>query len=48
MTDAEVEKKFRSLAATKLPDDRVDSLIRQLWKLEDLPKVGTLIAMTER
>ena len=47
MSDAEMETKFRSLAASMLPVARVDVLLEQLWKLEDLPEVGTLIRMTE-
>jgi 2-methylcitrate dehydratase len=47
MADAEMETKFRSLAASMLPVARVDVLLEQLWKLEDLPEVGTLIRMTE-
>jgi 2-methylcitrate dehydratase len=47
MSEAEIEKKFRSLGADMLPAARLDALIKQLWKLEDLPEVGTLIQMTE-
>ena len=47
MSDAEIEQKFRSLATTMLPVFRVDALVKQLWKLEDLSKIGTLIQMTE-
>ena len=47
MTDAEMEEKFRSLARKHLPAERVDSLLRQLWSLEDMPKAGVLIEMTK-
>jgi 2-methylcitrate dehydratase len=47
MTDAEMEEKFRSMAQKHLPADRVDSLLRQLWALETVPKVGELIAATQ-
>jgi 2-methylcitrate dehydratase len=47
MTDAEMEEKFRSMAQKHLSADRVDSLSRQLWALEDVPKVGELIAATQ-
>jgi hypothetical protein len=47
MPDAEVEEKFRTLVAGLLPQARTDALIGQLWKLEDLPDVGTLIEMTK-
>ena len=46
MTDAEMEEKFRHLATRQLPAARVDSLVRQLWALEDMPKAGALIEMT--
>ena len=46
MTDAEVEQKFRSLARRQLAGAQTDDLLRQLWALESLPQVGTLIAMT--
>jgi hypothetical protein len=29
-----------------LPAARVDALLEQLWKLEDLPEVRTLLEMT--
>jgi 2-methylcitrate dehydratase len=46
MTDAEMEEKFRSMAQKHLSADRVDNLLRQLWALESVPKVGELIAAT--
>ena len=46
MTDGEMEEKFRSMAQKHLSADRVDSLLRQLWALESVPKVGELIAAT--
>ena len=48
MSDAEIEQKFRLLAADMLPVARADALLRQLWQLEALPEVGTLIQMTVR
>jgi 2-methylcitrate dehydratase len=47
MTDAEMEEKFRSLARKHLAADRTDSLLRQLWALEAMPKAGALIEMTK-
>jgi 2-methylcitrate dehydratase len=47
MSDAEIEEKFRSLMADMLPADRAGALLGQLWKLEELRDVGTLIRMTE-
>jgi 2-methylcitrate dehydratase len=46
MTDAELEEKFRSLARRYLPAQRIDALLDQLWRLEELPQAGTLVAMT--
>jgi 2-methylcitrate dehydratase len=46
MTDGEMEEKFCSMAQKHLSADRVDSLLRQLWALESVPKVGELIAAT--
>jgi 2-methylcitrate dehydratase len=46
MTDGEMEEKFRSMAQKHLSADRVDSLLRLLWALESVPKVGELIAAT--
>ena len=47
MTDADIEKKVHLLVADMLPAARIEALIEQLWKLEALPEVGTLIQMTE-
>jgi 2-methylcitrate dehydratase len=46
MTDAEMEEKFRLLARRQLSTAKIDALLKQLWALEDLPKVGPLIEMT--
>jgi len=46
MKDAEMEEKFRALAAELLPRERVEALVAQLWKLDALPDVGTLLTMT--
>ena len=45
-SDAELETKFRSLVADKLPVHRMDALIAQLWKLDALPRVVELVQMT--
>jgi 2-methylcitrate dehydratase len=34
------------LARKHLPTERIDALLQQLWTLEDMPKVGTLVEMT--
>jgi 2-methylcitrate dehydratase len=46
MTDAEMEEKFRSMAQKQLPPDRVDSLLRILWSIENEPQLNKLIAAT--
>jgi 2-methylcitrate dehydratase len=46
MTDAEMEEKFRSMAQKQLSADRLNGLLRQLWALESVPKVGQLVAAT--
>ena len=46
MSDAEVEGKFRPLAARVLPAARCDRLLDALWKLEDLPAAGDIIRLT--
>jgi 2-methylcitrate dehydratase len=46
MTDAEMEDKFRSMAQKQLPADRVDNLLRLLWRIENEPQVSSLIAAT--
>jgi 2-methylcitrate dehydratase len=47
MTDAEMEEKFRSLAAKHLAPERIDALLRQLWNVEGMPKAGQLVEMTK-
>jgi 2-methylcitrate dehydratase len=46
MTDAQMERKFRSLTQGRLPAERIEVLLRQLWNLEQLPKAGALIEAT--
>ena len=46
MTDAEMEEKFRLLAAKQLTPQKTDALLRQIWRLDDLPQAETLIEMT--
>ena len=46
MTDAEMEEKFRLLAQQHLSADRVDALVRRLWRIESEPQVSELIMMT--
>ena len=43
LTDAEVEEKFRSLAAGVIPDARTNGLLGRLWQLEEVAHVNELI-----
>jgi 2-methylcitrate dehydratase len=45
MTDAEVEEKFRRLAAPVLPLDGTDRCLATLWRLEELSNTGQLLAL---
>jgi 2-methylcitrate dehydratase len=45
MTDAEVEGKFRALAAGKMSERRQDRVLAALWKLEELTDVSGLLAL---
>jgi len=47
MTDAEMEEKFRLLARKHLSADRVDALVRRLWRIENEPQVSGLITATQ-
>ena len=47
MTDAEMEEKFRLMAAKHLDAGRVDNLLRLLWGIESVPKVSALIAASQ-
>jgi 2-methylcitrate dehydratase len=42
-----LEEKFRLMAQKHLSADRVDSLLRLLWRIEIEPLVSTLIAATQ-
>ena len=46
MTDAEMEEKFRLLARRQLPAARIDALLKQLWRLEDVTDIRALVALT--
>ena len=43
LSDGELEDKFRELAGPVLDDAQTTALIDQIWQLEDLPEVTTLI-----
>lgn len=46
MSDAEVERKFRGLAAPVLAVDAADRLLERLWRLEDLADAGEIVRLT--
>ena len=46
LTDAEVEDKFRSLAAEHLPADRIDALLAHLWRIDEAPDLSELLRLT--
>ncbi|MGE5524030.1 MAG: hypothetical protein ACM3SS_09950, partial [Rhodospirillaceae bacterium] len=46
MSDAEVEAKFRRLAAHALPAGPVDRLLEALWKVEQMDDAGELVRLT--
>ena len=46
LTDAEVEDKFRSLAAERLPADRIDALLTHLWRIDEAPDLTELFRLT--
>jgi 2-methylcitrate dehydratase len=43
MTDADVEAKFRDLAADTLHPSRIDAALAQLWRLDDSTRLDTLL-----
>ena len=46
MTDVEMEEKFRLLARRQLPAARIDALLKQLWRLEDVTDIRALVELT--
>jgi len=46
MSEVELSEKFRGLAGRYLNAERVESLLAQLWKLDDLPKAGVILELT--
>jgi 2-methylcitrate dehydratase len=47
MTDAEVEKKFRSMAEPRFGKAKADAILAACWKLETLPKAGDLTKLVQ-
>jgi hypothetical protein len=46
MSDAEVETKFRLLAAGVLSPPKVDRLLEKLWTLDALADAGDIVRLT--
>jgi 2-methylcitrate dehydratase len=46
MNDAEIEKKFRTLAKKVLPDTQIDTMLARLWTLEDVADAGEIPGLT--
>jgi 2-methylcitrate dehydratase PrpD len=46
MTDAHLERKFRSLAGETLPRRRVERLLERLWELEKVADIREVVALT--
>ena len=46
LTDAEVEDKFRALAAEQLPAARIDALLSHLWRIDEAPDLTELLRLT--
>ncbi len=46
MDDADIEKKFRTLAKKVLPDAKIDTMLARLWQLEDMTDAGEILRLT--
>jgi 2-methylcitrate dehydratase len=47
MTDAEVEKKFRTLVEPRYGKERADRILSACWGLEGLKEAGELIRLVD-
>ncbi len=45
MTDAEVEAKFRNLVGPTLPEQKLDRLLTEMWRLEEISDLGSLFSL---
>src|SRR5207248_2271320 len=45
LSDAQVEEKFRALAASVLPQDRVDRMVELLWNFDQAPDASELMRL---
>ncbi|MBI5561886.1 MAG: MmgE/PrpD family protein [Deltaproteobacteria bacterium] len=43
LSDAEVEAKFRRLAAWRLTDGEIDAVIREIWRMDELRDAGEIL-----
>ena len=43
LSDEEVEAKFRSLAEGVLPENRTNTLLQRLWRLEEVEHIAEVI-----
>ena len=48
MNDADIEKKFRTLARKVLPEAKIDVLLARLWQLETAVDAGEVLRLTVR
>jgi 2-methylcitrate dehydratase len=48
MSEADVEKKFRTLARKVQTDAQIDMLLAHLWKLEDASDAAEVLRLTQR
>ena len=48
MDDADIEKKFRTLARKVLPEAKIDVLLARLWQLETAVDAGEVLRLTVR
>jgi 2-methylcitrate dehydratase PrpD len=48
LTDEELEDKFKTVVGDVLPPDQVDRLIAQLWTLEDVSDISTVLQLASR
>ena len=46
LSDAEIEAKFRPLAAQVLSSAQIDRLLEKLWKIEDVANAGEILQLT--
>jgi 2-methylcitrate dehydratase len=45
MTDAEVDHKFRLMVEPRYGKERVEQMLKKLWRLDDVKHAGELVGM---